>query len=300
MRVIIQSLQFTFWSPKLYFCPMCKIHSHHLNISKSLKLITTSSLSLKSHLNIISSESPKAHVLNHFKKQVWMRLWLRSFWAKFPSICILVKLQIICLPKKMVGQSLVRQSCSHIEKLEVIKGSVVPNKLETQQGKFHYVLRPENNPLWLSSPIFWAHGSSLVPPLWLLSVFTVLPLETWFFLLEAYNMLKVHKLYQPVSCLQKFWSLIGLFDFVLSLFPLVGAGGVFTDTTFSKNTVVLPCIPWGSMPLDKKILHKSFVGNSCTGFSSDRWVYPLVIHLISPTKVAQEIPWPSLQWMLLQ
>lgn len=194
---------------------MCKIHSHHLNISKSLKLITTSSLSLKSHLNIISSEKPQ---ISCSKKQVWMRLWLWTFWAKLPSICVPVKLHIICLPEKMVGQSLVKESCSHTEKLEVIKGSVVPNKLETQEGKFHYVLRPENNPLWLSSSIFWAHGSSLVPPLWLLSVFTVLPLETWFFLLEAYHMLEVHKLYQPVSCLQKFWSLIGLFDFVLSLF----------------------------------------------------------------------------------
>lgn len=257
MRVIIQSLQFTFWSPKLYFCPMCKIHSHHLNISKSLKLITTSSLSLKSHLNIISSESPKAHVLNHFKKTGMNETLATIILGKIPLHLYTCETTNY-LPPKENGRSVIgRQSCSHIEKLEVIKGSVVPNKLETQQGKFHYVLRPENNPLWLSSPIFWAHGSSLVPPLWLLSVFTVLPLETWFFLLEAYNMLKVHKLYQPVSCLQKFWSLIGLFDFVLSLFPLVGAGGVFTDTTFSKNTVVLPCIPWGSMPLDKKILHKS-------------------------------------------
>lgn len=83
----------------------------------------------------------------------------------------------------MLGQSLVRHSGSHIEKLEVIQWSLVPNKLENQQGNLYYALRPENNPVCLEVLIFgptedlWTHLSGFCLCIQSSSLADVIPLS---------------------------------------------------------------------------------------------------------------------------
>lgn len=119
-------------------------------------------------------------------------------------------------------------------------------------------------------------------------------------------------LHQPISCLWNFWNLISLFQFVLSLYPpSVWVGNAFADTThtFSKNIVIFLCIPWESMPLHKRFLHNSFLGNSIPfpDFCWDDYVDALITCLVSssegfpgnPLSFSPEYAFPTFDFVIL-
>lgn len=134
------------------------------------------------------------------------------------------------------------------------KGSLILCNFKIQQGKFHSVSRPGNNPLWLQAPS--SESAAPTPALMTLAFAPAtpacgpglrprgpqLPAESHSsFSLKGSYTLAAEQFYQPVSCLQSSESLTVFFYFILSLSLSVQAGSVSADITFSK-TLWVSCV----------------------------------------------------------
>lgn len=109
-------VQYTFWSPQIHVCPIYKMYSPDPNILKSFKsFIPSSTLNLKSHLNIIKSKRSTFHHLSHLwlKFRVWYILEPNS---SFYLWTYETRKQVICFQNTMVGQAWARYSQSKREK----------------------------------------------------------------------------------------------------------------------------------------------------------------------------------------